>query len=204
MAFSRPRTSTISRAITFGHRQTAARHHLDDQLLLRAGTAGRRTAGWAGWLLSGLRHATSTFSATPRAQLRPRRELRDQRSPQADESLSLQGIGVYARYQVTEPAGWPCATNDSTTRDSSAGSSRFSTRSRLTAEYKFADGFLMRGEFRRDWSNEPSFTTSSARRPPRPSEHRAYRPGVVVRQQVRAPGDGEDDAARRNGPARCR
>ena len=28
----------------------------------------------------------------------------------------------------------------------------------LTAEYKFADGFLVRGEFRRDWSNERFFT----------------------------------------------
>ena len=27
----------------------------------------------------------------------------------------------------------------------------------LTAEYKLADGFLLRGEFRRDWSNEPFF-----------------------------------------------
>ena len=26
-----------------------------------------------------------------------------------------------------------------------------------TAEYKLVDGFLMRGEFRRDWSNETSF-----------------------------------------------
>ena len=27
-----------------------------------------------------------------------------------------------------------------------------------TLEYKFADGFLVRGEFRRDWSNERFFT----------------------------------------------
>ena len=27
-----------------------------------------------------------------------------------------------------------------------------------TLEYKFADGFLVRGEFRRDWSNESFFT----------------------------------------------
>ena len=29
-----------------------------------------------------------------------------------------------------------------------------------TLEYKFADGFLMRGEFRRDWSNRAFFTTT--------------------------------------------
>ena len=27
----------------------------------------------------------------------------------------------------------------------------------LTVEYKLADGFLVRGEFRKDWSNEPFF-----------------------------------------------
>ena len=29
-----------------------------------------------------------------------------------------------------------------------------------TAEYKFADGFLLRGEYRRDWSNQPYFLTN--------------------------------------------
>lgn len=31
----------------------------------------------------------------------------------------------------------------------------------LTAEYKFAEGFLMRGEYRRDWSNQPFFLTAT-------------------------------------------
>lgn len=30
----------------------------------------------------------------------------------------------------------------------------------LTGEYKFAEGFLMRGEYRRDWSNRPYFLTN--------------------------------------------
>jgi len=34
----------------------------------------------------------------------------------------------------------------------------------LTAEYKVAEGFLMRGEYRRDFSNQPSFFTSAAGR----------------------------------------
>jgi len=29
----------------------------------------------------------------------------------------------------------------------------------FTAEYKLADGFLLRGEYRRDWSNQPFFLT---------------------------------------------
>ena len=38
-----------------------------------------------------------------------------------------------------------------------AGSIRSLQEITLTAEYKFADGFLVRGEFRRDWSDEPFF-----------------------------------------------
>ncbi len=30
----------------------------------------------------------------------------------------------------------------------------------LTGEYKFAEGFLLRGEYRRDWSNQPYFLTN--------------------------------------------
>ena len=54
------------------------------------------------------------------------------------------------------------------------------------AEYKFADGFLVRGEFRRDWSNEPFFTGPQPGRSARAPEHGAGRPGVVVRQQARS------------------
>src|SRR5262249_28067974 len=32
----------------------------------------------------------------------------------------------------------------------------------FTAEYKFGEGFLMRAEYRRDWSNVPFFLTSTA------------------------------------------
>jgi hypothetical protein len=35
----------------------------------------------------------------------------------------------------------------------------------LTGEYKFADGFVVRGEFRRDWSNEDFFPAPTADTP---------------------------------------
>jgi len=41
--------------------------------------------------------------------------------------------------------------------------------STLTAEYKFAEGFLARGEYRRDWSNRPFFLTAT--------------PGVLKKEQ---------------------
>jgi hypothetical protein len=45
----------------------------------------------------------------------------------------LQGVGAYARYQTTASAAV------------------------VTAEHKPAEGFLVRAEFRRDWSNERFF-----------------------------------------------
>jgi Putative beta-barrel porin-2, OmpL-like. bbp2 len=39
----------------------------------------------------------------------------------------------------------------------------------VTAEYKFSEGFLLRGEYRRDWSNRPVFLTDT--------------PGVLKREQ---------------------
>ena len=53
----------------------------------------------------------------------------------------------------------------------------------LTSEYKFSDEFLVRGEFRRDFSNTPFFPSRDAAA--RAPEHGARRPGVVDRQQDR-------------------
>ena len=80
---------------------------------------------------------------------------------QADPELSLQGIGAYARYQLSSPRRCRCATSGSTTKACSEASSRCCRRSRSPCEHKFADGFLLRGEFRRDWSNEQFFTRQS-------------------------------------------
>ena len=44
----------------------------------------------------------------------------------------------------------------------------------VTFEYKFADGFLVRGEFRRDWSNERFFTG------PRPGDLRTDQNTALV------------------------
>ena len=43
-----------------------------------------------------------------------------------------------------------------------------------TAEYKFADGFLLRAEFRRDWSNERFFTG------PTPDDRRDHQNTALV------------------------
>ena len=95
------------------------------------------------------------------AELRAGRELRHQRSEQGRStrcrcraSASMRAIRC-----PTSGRAVGCATNGSTTKGSSAASSRCSHEVTATAEYKFADGFLVRGEFRRDWSNERFFTS---------------------------------------------
>ena len=68
------------------------------------------------------------------------------------------------------------ATSGSTTRGCSAASTRSCRRSPRPLEYKFADGFLVRGEFRRDWSNQRVLhRVRGAERPAGPPEHAAHR-----------------------------
>jgi hypothetical protein len=78
----------------------------------------------------------------------------------SDPELSLQGTGAYARYQVSSPAA--LAVRYERLDDEGLFGGIDQVLQELTAgvEYKFADGFLLRGEFRRDWSNEAFFTTS--------------------------------------------
>jgi hypothetical protein len=77
-----------------------------------------------------------------------------------DPSLSLQGIGAYARYQVTSPAALSVRYERLDDEGLFGGIDQVLQEITATAEYKFADGFLVRGEFRRDWSNEAFFTGS--------------------------------------------
>jgi hypothetical protein len=76
----------------------------------------------------------------------------------ADPSLSLQGTGVYLRYQVTTPAAISLRYERLDDEGLFGGIEQVLQELTLTAEHKVADGFLMRAEFRRDWSNQPFFT----------------------------------------------
>ena len=114
---------------------------------------------------------------------------RPTRCTRAIASCRCTGFGVYARYQVSAPAAlWRSATSVWTTRGCSAASKQILQEVTFTLEYKFADGFLVRGEFRRDWSNQPFFTGRGAGDLQDRPEHAPRRPGVVVGQQDRAPG----------------
>jgi hypothetical protein len=75
-------------------------------------------------------------------------------------TLSLQGLGAYARYQVGAPGAVSVRYERLDDEGLFGGIAQVLQEVTLTAEYKFAEGFLTRGEFRRDWSNLPFFTTS--------------------------------------------
>jgi Putative beta-barrel porin-2, OmpL-like. bbp2 len=75
-----------------------------------------------------------------------------------DDTLSLQGIGAYARYQLSAPAGLSIRYERLDDEGLFGGIAQVLQEVTLTAEYKPADGFALRGEFRRDWSNQSFFT----------------------------------------------
>lgn len=87
---------------------------------------------------------------------------------EADDALALQGTGVYARYQVSAPAALSVRYERLDDEGLFGGIDQVLHELTATAEYKLADGFLVRGEFRRDWSNERFFT---GRRPDDLREH---------------------------------
>ena len=76
------------------------------------------------------------------------------------DSLSLQGVGVYARYQVNAPVGLGVRWERLDDEGLFGGIDQVLQEITLTAEYKLADGFLVRGEFRRDWSDQSYFPGS--------------------------------------------
>jgi hypothetical protein len=92
----------------------------------------------------------------------------------ADPALSLQGIGAYARYQVNEPAALSVRYERLDDEGLFGGIDQVLQEVTATAEYKLADGFLVRGEFRRDWSNERFFTG------PEPGDPREHQNTLLV------------------------
>ncbi len=73
------------------------------------------------------------------------------------EVLSEQGLGAYARYQVDPHVGIGLRYERMDDEGLFGGIDQVLQEITLTTEYKFADGFLVRGEFRRDWSNQSFF-----------------------------------------------
>ena len=84
------------------------------------------------------------------------------------ESLSLQGLGLYARYQVSAPAALSVRYERLDDEGLFGGIAQVLQEVTATAEYKATDGFMVRAEFRRDWSNASFFPG------PEPGEARGH------------------------------
>jgi hypothetical protein len=75
----------------------------------------------------------------------------------ADPSISLNGLGAYARYQATPRTAVGVRYERLDDEGLFGGIDQVLQELTATAEVKLADGFLARGEFRRDWSNQDFF-----------------------------------------------
>lgn len=74
------------------------------------------------------------------------------------ETLSLSGLGAYARYKPSAPSTLAVRYERLDDEGLFGGLDQLLQELTATAEWKFAEGFLLRGEFRRDWSSTAFFT----------------------------------------------
>ncbi len=101
-----------------------------------------------------------TYTATPKLTLGLDANYVTNEVQKADESISLQGTGAYARYQVSAPAAVSLRYERLDDEGLFGGIEQVLQEFTATFEHKFADGFLARAEFRRDWSNVRFFPGS--------------------------------------------
>jgi hypothetical protein len=75
---------------------------------------------------------------------------------------TLQGVGAYARYQITGPLAGAVRYERLDDEGLFGGTDidQVLQEVTLTAEWRVANGFLLRGEWRRDWSSRAFFTTA--------------------------------------------
>lgn len=102
----------------------------------------------------------ATFVLTPKVGLGVDVNHVTNQVNRGDPALSLTGLAVYGRYQASEPAALSVRYERLDDEGLFGGIAQVLQEVTGTAEYKFADGFIARGEFRRDWSNQPFFTAS--------------------------------------------
>jgi hypothetical protein len=101
-----------------------------------------------------------SYTATPRLSFALDVNHTTNQLTRQDPTLSLTGLGAYARYQLGTPGALSLRYERLDDEGLFGGIEQTLQEVTLTAEYKFSDGFLMRGEYRRDWSDQPFFTTS--------------------------------------------
>ena len=100
----------------------------------------------------------ATYTATPKVSVGFDVNYVTNEVNKTDAALSLQGTAVYARYQASSPGALSLRYERLDDDGLFGGIAQVLQGLTLTGEYKLTDGFLLRGEFRRDWSNQPFFT----------------------------------------------
>jgi hypothetical protein len=95
-----------------------------------------------------------------------------------DPAATLRGLGAYARYQLTDAAAMAVRYERLDDEGLFGGIDQLLQETTLTAEYKLADGFLVRAEFRRDWSDERFFPGPLGRSDLRSDQNTALLGGV--------------------------
>lgn len=98
----------------------------------------------------------------------------------SDPSTALQGIGSYARYQFTPAHALGVRYERLDDEGLFGGIDQVLHEVTLTAERKMADGFIVRGEFRRDWSSEAFFPGRLGASDPRAYQNTALLSGIWV------------------------
>jgi hypothetical protein len=101
-----------------------------------------------------------TYAPTPKVSFAADVNYVTNQINQGDPTLSLQGLGVYARYQLTTPIGLSVRYERLDDEGLFGGIEQLLQELTFTADYKPADGFALRGEFRRDWSDRSFFTSA--------------------------------------------
>lgn len=119
--------------------------------------------------------AYATFNVTDRLTFALQGDYVINRTFANSPPSRVTGGAAYARYQFSPGFALASRFEYLSDRLSDPGESLFSGLNQalkevtMTAEYKFGEGFLLRGEYRRDWSNRPFFLTAT--------------PGVLKKEQ---------------------
>lgn len=118
-------------------------------------------------------YITVTPTATLSLGLDANYTTRDLDAP--GHALSLQGVGAYARQQLTSASSIAVRYERLDDEGLFAGIGQVLHEVTLTTEYRVADGFMLRGESRRDWSDQAFFPARSG-----PADRRRQQTTVLV------------------------
>jgi Putative beta-barrel porin-2, OmpL-like. bbp2 len=121
---------------------------------------GGQPGGPDGWFR--VFDSNATIAATPALTLGLDVTHTTNQVRRGDPSLSLNGTGAYARYQVGSATALALRYERLDDEGLFGAISQVLQEATMTAEYKLAEGFLVRGEFRRDWSDRSFFPQRGA------------------------------------------